>query len=65
MKVVKEWEPLDGSRAPEYTAQYFNANTGQWQSLVDATFNEYSLAASYAAAYRTLAPRERVRIVES
>ena len=65
MKVVKEWEPLDGSRAPEYTVQYFNANTGQWQSLVAATFNDYSLAASYAAEYRALAPRERVRIVES
>ena len=65
MKVVKEWEPLDGSRAPEYTVQYFNANTGQWQSLVAATFDEYSFAASYAAEYRALAPRERVRIVES
>ena len=65
MKVVKEWEPLDKSRATQYTVQYFNVNTRQWQSLVDATFNEYSFAASYAAAYRSLAPRERVRIVES
>lgn len=65
MKVVKEWEPLDKSRATEYTVQYFNVNTGQWQSLVAATFPEYSFAASYAAEYRSLAPRERVRIVES
>lgn len=65
MKVVKEWEPLDKSRATEYTVQYFNASTRQWQSLVAATFNEYSFAASYAAEYRALAPRERVRIVES
>ena len=64
MKVVKEWEPVDSSRAPQYTVQYFNVNTRQWQSLVDATFNEYSFAASYAAAYRSLAPRARVRIVE-
>ena len=60
MKVVKEWEPLDGSRAPEYTVQSFNADTRQCESLVAATFNEYSFAA-----YRSLAPRERVRIVES
>lgn len=65
MKVVKEWEPLGGSRAPEYTVQSFNTDTRQWESLVAATFNEYSFAASYAAAYRSLAPRERVRIVES
>ena len=65
MRVVKEWEPLDKLRATEYTVQYFNANTGQWQSLVAATFNEYSFAASYAAEYRSLAPRARVRIVES
>lgn len=65
MNVVKEWEPLDMSRAPEYTVQSFNERTRQWESLVAATFNEYSLAAAYAAAYRSLAPRERVRIVES
>jgi len=62
MKVVKEWGE---SRAPEYTVQFFNADTRQWQSLVAATFNEYSFAASYAAAYMAAAPRERVRIVES
>ena len=65
MKVVKEWEPLDKSRAPEFTVQYFNEDTRQWESLVAATFNQYSFAASYAAEYRSLAPRQRVRIVES
>lgn len=65
MKVVKEWEPIDKSRAPEYTVQSFNEDTRQWESLVAATFNDYSFAASYAAAWRSLAPRARVRIVES
>ena len=65
MKVVKEWGPLDGSRAPEYTVQFFNDDTHQWESLVAATFDEYSFAASYAAAYMAAEPRARVRIVES